>query len=499
MKLKELLKNLREFAVDGSEDTEISDIQYDSRAVGKGSIFVAIKGEKTDGNLFIPSAIANGAAVVVSDEVRVLEKITTVKVPNAREAMARLSAAFYGEPVGKLKLIGVTGTNGKTTTSFLVESILREAGLNPGVVGTINYRYGGKVLPAPNTTPESLDLQRLLRDMVNNSVKAVVMEVSSHALAQDRVAGCAFDAAIFTNLTQDHLDYHATMENYFAAKMRLFTDLIGEGRAAVINMDDAVGEALSRKTAGRVIGYGLKGKAGVSVYPRDISLGVQGIIGTLETSSGDIRIKSPLIGEFNLYNILAAVGAAVGLGISTDAIEKGIEALSNVPGRLEPVHAGQKFTILVDYAHTPDALERVLSAIRELSDKRIITVFGCGGNRDRGKRPVMGRIAVEYSDQVIITSDNPRTEDPMKIIEDIKAGIGRATGRSTLQVIPDRREAIKAAIDNAGDDDVVLLAGKGHEDYQITGNEKMHFDDREEAAKAVREGTVPIYGPKAVE
>ncbi|MEK6726089.1 MAG: UDP-N-acetylmuramoyl-L-alanyl-D-glutamate--2,6-diaminopimelate ligase [Deltaproteobacteria bacterium] len=494
MKLKELLKTLKSCKIEGSEDVEIFDIQYDSRKVRKGSLFIAIKGEKTDGNLFAEQALGRGAVAVVTDspEFGVLGFATTIYAPNAREALAKISTAFYGQPASKLKLVGITGTNGKTTTSFLVESILREAGLNPGVVGTINYRYAGKVLPAPNTTPESLDLQRLLNDMVESGVKAAVMEVSSHALSQERVAGCVFDVAVFTNLTQDHLDYHITMERYFEAKARLFTDFIDEGKTAVINMDDLKGEDLSKRALGRVIGYGIKGRGiETNIYPKDIKLGVEGIEGTLATPSGEIKIKSSLIGEFNLYNILAAAGAGVGLDLTVEVIERGITALKNVPGRLERVDAGQAFAILVDYAHTPDALERVLSTIRGLTDKRIITLFGCGGDRDRGKRPIMGRIAAEYSDIVIVTSDNPRTEEPLKIIEDITSGIVGAYGHAPLQVIPDRREAITEAIKEAREGDVVLLAGKGHEDYQIIGSQKIHFDDREEAIKAVREGTVP--------
>jgi len=493
MRLKELLKNLKSYKIKGSEEAEIFDIQYDSRNVGNGSVFVAIKGEKTDGNRFVPNVISMGAAAVVTDSpspylLSLMERgglrVAIIQVPNAREALARTSAAFYGGPASKLKLVGITGTNGKTTTSFLVESVLREAGLNPGVIGTINYRYAGKVLPAPNTTPESLDLQRLLRDMVDSGVKAVVMEVSSHALSQDRVSGLTFDAGVFTNLTQDHLDYHGTMEAYFDAKARLFTDFIEEGKAAVINMDDSKGEELSKRAAGRVIGYSGMGKGGVNIYPEDVTLGVDGIRGTFATPSGKVKIKSSLIGEFNLYNILAAVGAGVGLGLSVEVIERGITALKSVPGRLEIVDAGQPFTILVDYAHTPDALERVLSTIRDLTGKRIITVFGCGGDRDSGKRPIMGRIAAEYSNVVIVTSDNPRTEDPLKIIEDITGGIRKEA--MSIEVIPGRREAIGKAISLAEKGDVVLLAGKGHEDYQIIGEEKIHFDDREEARKAVQ-------------
>lgn len=489
MKLKELLKALKGYKIQGSEDAEVFDIQYDSRKVGKGSLFVAIKGEKADGNLFAEQVVESGAVAVVTDSsgLGVWSSATTIYVPNAREAMARISAAFYGRPAAKLKLVGITGTNGKTTTSFLVESVLREAGLNPGVVGTINYRYPGKALPAPNTTPESLDLQRLLNDMVESGVKSAVMEVSSHALSQERVGGCLFDVAVFTNLTQDHLDYHITMERYFEAKARLFTDFIDEGKTAVINMDDPKGVDISKRALGRVIGYGIKGRGiETDIYPKDIKLGVQGIEGTLATPSGEIKIKSSLIGEFNLYNILAAAGAGVGLGLPVEVIERGITALKKVPGRLERVDAGQLFTILVDYAHTPDALERVLSTIRGLTDKRIITLFGCGGDRDRGKRPIMGRVASEYSDIVIVTSDNPRTEEPLKIIEDITSGIVGAYGHRPLQVIPDRREAITEAIKEAREGEVVLLAGKGHEDYQIIGTEKIHFDDREEAIKAIR-------------
>ncbi|MBM2839266.1 MAG: UDP-N-acetylmuramyl-tripeptide synthetase [Deltaproteobacteria bacterium] len=467
MKLKELLKTLKSYKIQGSEDTEIFDIQYDSRKVGKGSLFIAIKGEKADGNLFAEQAVENGAVAVVTDSpfTPAIRERVVVAVPDSREALARISAVFYGEPSGKMKLVGITGTNGKTTTSFLVESVLSEAGLNPGIVGTINYRYAGKVLPAPNTTPESLDLQRLLNDMVESGVKTAVMEVSSHALSQERVGGCLFDVAVFTNLTQDHLDYHITMERYFEAKARLFTDFIDEGKTAVINMDDPKGEDLSKRALGRVIGYGIKGRGiETNIYPKDIKLGVEGIEGTLATPSGEIKIKSSLIGEFNLYNILAAAGAGVGLGLPVEVIERGITALKNVPGRLERVDAGQPFTILVDYAHTPDALERVLTTIRGLTDKRIITLFGCGGDRDRGKRPIMGRIATEYSDVVIVTSDNG----------------------SGVRVIPDRREAITEAIKEAREGDVVLLAGKGHEDYQIIGTQKIHFDDREEAIKAFK-------------
>ncbi|MDO8446077.1 MAG: UDP-N-acetylmuramoyl-L-alanyl-D-glutamate--2,6-diaminopimelate ligase [Deltaproteobacteria bacterium] len=493
MKLKELLKALKSYEIQGSEDTEIFDIQYDSRTVRRGSLFVAIKGKNADGNRFITDVISRGAIAIVTDSpspytLSLMERgglrVAVIQVPNAREALARISAAFYGQPASKLKMVGITGTNGKTTTSFLVESILREAGLNPGVIGTINYRYAGKVLPAPNTTPESLDLQRLLKEMVDSGVKSVVMEVSSHALDQGRVGGCKFDVGVFTNLTQDHLDYHLTMDKYFEAKARLFTDFIDEGRAAVINMDDPKGEDLSRRAVGRVIGYGVKGigigRGKENIYPKDIRLGIDGIKGTFMTPAGEVKVKSSFVGEFNLYNILAAVGAGVGLGLPVEAIEKGISDMKNVPGRLERVDAGQPFTILVDYAHTPDALERVLSTIRGLTDKRIITVFGCGGDRDKGKRPIMGKIAAEYSDIVIVTSDNPRTEDPMRIIEDIKAGMTEA------RVIPDRREAIREAIREANEGDVVLLAGKGHEDYQIIGEEKIHFDDQEEALKAVK-------------
>lgn len=494
MKLRELIKGLKGCKLHGSEDTEIIDIQYDSRSVGKGSLFFAVRGEKMDGNRFVPDVIARGAVAVVtesqsSDTLSLIDKggpeTAIITVPNVRAAMAGISAAFYGEPASKLKLVGITGTNGKTTTSYLVEGILKEAGLNPGVIGTINYRFAGKTLHAPNTTPESMDLQRLLGEMVKNKVKAVVMEVSSHALHQERVGGCIFDAGVFTNLTQDHLDYHVNMERYLEAKARLFTDFMNVNNAAVINMDDPAGVDLSRRAVGRVIGYGKTGKGigGEAIYPKDVTLGVGGIEGLIATPLGDIKINSKLMGEFNLYNILAAVGAGVGLGLQKEAIEKGIADLRNVPGRLERVDAGQAFTILVDYAHTPDALERVLSTIKGLTEKRIITVFGCGGDRDRGKRPVMGRIAAEYSDLVIVTSDNPRTEEPMKIIEDIKAGFrGQGSG---VRVIPDRREAVTEAIKEAKDGDVVLLAGKGHEDYQIIGNEKAHFDDREEARKAV--------------
>lgn len=501
MRLAELVKYAEPLLIKGDADPEITGLYYDSRKVGPGGLFFALKGVASDGHSFIGKALENGAAaVVLEDEQELPPGIVCIKVSDSRMAMARMAAGFYRNPSASFTLIGITGTNGKTTTTYIIEGILEKAGLPTAVMGTIAYRFGEKVIPAPNTTPESVDLQRTLREFADMGSKCVVMEVSSHALDQKRVDGSLFDAAVFTNLTREHLDYHKNMEAYLESKKRLFSDLLipdahKPRRHAVVNIDDPLGHIIARASKAPVVSYGLVGESRVSA--RNISFTVSGISGILATPKEGIPFHSKLLGRFNLYNILAAASVAVALDISPQAIQAGIEGHTMAPGRLEPVPNEHGVTLLVDYAHTDDALENVLKTLTELAQRRIITVFGCGGDRDRGKRPIMGEIAGRYSDLTIITSDNPRTEDPLAIIEEIRTGVvplglkeyqanelPAAFGEKGFAAIVSRREAIRLAVRFARPGDIVLLAGKGHEDYQIIGAEKQHFDDREEAAEA---------------
>ncbi|KAF0215751.1 MAG: UDP-N-acetylmuramoyl-L-alanyl-D-glutamate--2 6-diaminopimelate [Geobacteraceae bacterium] len=504
MLLADLIKSVTPLSVGGSTELEIQGLFYDSRKAEPGGLFFALRGAAFDGHRFIETAVKAGAtAVVVEDESLVPSGVTYVKVADARLAMSRMAAAFYRNPTAAVPLIGITGTNGKTTTTYLIEAILEKAGIAVAVLGTVSYRFRERAIPAPHTTPESVDLQMILRDLVGLGAGGVVMEVSSHALEQHRVDGCQFDIGVFTNLTRDHLDYHHDMESYLASKMRLFSELLTADEAkpvrrAVVNIDDPYGHLIARGAACPVITYGLV--ADSLVTARDVEFSVAGISGVLVTPKGEIPFRSRMLGRFNLYNILsaAAVGAALDLPLS--AIQAGIEEHKNVPGRLERVAGDRGVTLLVDYAHTGDALENVLRTLKDLAVGRIITVFGCGGDRDRGKRPVMGEVAVTYSDLAVITSDNPRSEEPRAIMEDIRAGIlplGMREYREAeladdflgkgFVAIEARREAIRLAVRLAMPGDIVLLAGKGHEDYQIIGNVKHHFDDREEAAAAFRE------------
>ncbi|MBI3753342.1 MAG: UDP-N-acetylmuramoyl-L-alanyl-D-glutamate--2,6-diaminopimelate ligase [Deltaproteobacteria bacterium] len=486
MKLSELIKNLPDKNVIGSAEIPICGIAYDSRKADKDCIFAAIKGERLDGSKFIHDAIKRGAAAVLAENAAAGISATQVIVPDVREAMARLASAFYGEPSRKMTLIGVTGTNGKTTITYLVESILSSAGFNAGVVGTINYRYKDKIFHAPHTTPEAPDLQRVLNEMIDSGITHCVMEVSSHSLAQKRVDSCRFAGGTFTNLTRDHLDYHRTMEEYFESKSRLFIDFIAKEKKgfAVINVDDLWGEKLLnlkfKISNFKFIRYSLKQDA--EIKPSKVSFSERGIEAMLDTSIGSVKISSPFLGEYNLQNIMAAVGIGIGLGLGKQVIENGIAILKRVPGRLERVDSKDGFQAVIDYAHTGDALERALNTLRPLTKGRLITVFGCGGDRDRGKRPIMGEIATRLSDFTIITSDNPRSEEPMEIIKEIEKGV-----KETYLAIPDRHEAIRAAVDMAVSGDIILVAGKGHEDYQIIGNKKFHFDDTEEIKKAMKD------------
>lgn len=491
MKFLELLDGV-ELVAPGAQaagNPEISGIEYDSRLVKPGSLFVAMRGKTSDGNRFVDQAIAAGAVAVVTDSDRDPAGIAWARVRHGRRALATLSANFYGHPAKKLGITGITGTNGKSTTAFLVEAILREAGRSGDLFGTIEYHVRGKVLPAPHTTPESLDLQRLLCETVATAGTEVVMEVSSHALAQGRTYGIPFDVAVFTNLTRDHLDYHNSMEEYFAAKRILFA---GSGspppRVAALNADDEYAMKLaeySRSLGSEVITYGWS-KADlhatkIEITPRETKF-------QLNSPQGNIAISSSLIGRVNVYNILGAAAAGMARGCSLESIAAGVSALKAVPGRFEGVDCGQPFTVVIDYAHTDDALRNLTFLAREFVKQdsgRVITVFGCGGDRDRAKRPLMGEAAGKGSDFVVLTSDNPRSEDPLAIINDAVVGLQRSGARYKTE--PDRRAAIALAIGEARSLDIVLIAGKGHEKVQITRAGIFPFDDREVAAEVLRE------------
>ncbi len=481
-------------------DREVLDITHDSRKVIPGSLFVAVRGFHSDGHQFISQALNRGAVAVVAEHEGTdsASADAVVLVEDTRKALALLADAFYGHPSRRLKLIGVTGTNGKTTTTYLVKSIIEAAGSAAGLIGTIDYRVGGRVYPAPNTTPDALDLQRLLAEMVDLGASFCVMEASSHALELGRTVGCEFAAAAFTNLTQDHLDFHKTMDSYFHAKLQLFMDLSPDG-VAVVNADDARAAEIVGATRARVITTGMTQAA--NVRPSEtIRHGLNGLSFTAVTPTGAVPVESPLVGRHNIYNILTAIGLGIAMGFETDVIAAGIANMKAVPGRMEKIIAGQPFGVIVDYAHTEDALVRLLEAAREITEGRIITVFGCGGDRDRTKRPKMGAVAAKGSDIVIVTSDNPRTEDPLAIIGEIEGGMAadavrvsfpavgdpRADGMTPYVVVPDRRLAIAEAVSMAKRDDVIVLAGKGHEDYQIIGEKKIHFDDREVAREEIR-------------
>jgi UDP-N-acetylmuramoyl-L-alanyl-D-glutamate--2,6-diaminopimelate ligase len=504
MRLRELLAVEKIEAVEGDVEREVTGLAYDSRQVAPGFVFFAIRGEKSDGHDFLQQAAERGAgALVVARPMPCPAGAVLLRVRDVRRAMGLWSAHFYGEPSRRLKLVGITGTNGKTTCSYLVESIFAAAGLAPGVIGTINYRYGARQVPSHHTTPESLDLESMLAEMVRSGVGAVAMEVSSHALAQERVRGLQFDAALFTNLSRDHLDYHRDMDDYFIAKSKLFTDHLAGGgkaqRSAVIYGADPRGGELVKLLRGTGIDVWTYGEdSRWDVHPLDVSSDVAGIRGTIAARERAVEFSSAMIGAANLQNILGATGLGCALELPTDVIAAGIQRLTSVPGRLEKVENQRGVSVLVDYAHTPDALEKVLAAVRPLTKRRVFAVFGCGGDRDRGKRPVMGEIAARLSDIAIVTSDNPRTENPGSIIAEVETGVRRTdkpripalqpeTRNPKLEtengyyVEEDRRAAIRIALASACPGDVVLIAGKGHEDYQIVGKEKIHFDDREVA------------------
>jgi UDP-N-acetylmuramoyl-L-alanyl-D-glutamate--2,6-diaminopimelate ligase len=475
----------------GALDRTVTSVTDDSRAVASGSLFVAVKGERVDGHRFVAQAAQAGAAAIVAQESVEAGSLPFVKVADSRKALGFIGSRFYGDPSARLSMIGVTGTNGKTTTTYLCKALLEGIGRHVGLIGTVAYQIGAETIPASHTTPGALELQGLLMKMTQAGLNSVVMEVSSHALAMDRTAGCEYDAAVFTNLTQDHLDYHRTMEEYFQAKLRLFTGL-GKGKKtgqrAIINMDDPRGAEIRAACRVPVWGYAVKSQADLKA--ERVHLSMNGSAFSAATPAGTFAVESRLVGEHNVYNLLGAIGVALHAGATCDQVCEAVAKVINVPGRFERVSAGQDFTVVVDYAHTEDALVRLLTAAQALKSHRIITLFGCGGDRDRGKRPKMGRAAVEYSDVVVLTSDNPRTEDPMAILREVEVGVREALqSRSHVEyhLVPDRREAIGMAVRLARTGDIVLIAGKGHEDYQIVGTKKVYFDDREAAREAIQQ------------
>ncbi|SEJ63690.1 UDP-N-acetylmuramoylalanyl-D-glutamate--2,6-diaminopimelate ligase [Propionispira arboris] len=488
--IKELAALLTEVSVVGDENTRIQSIAHDSRKVTQDTLFVCISGATVDGHKFIAQAIENGAvAVLVEKDVIVPKHITVVRVPDVKAAMHLVVPYFYDYPARKMRLVGITGTNGKTTTSYVLRAILREAGYKVGLIGTIQIMIEDEIQPIHNTTPDVIDLQCILADMAKAKMDYVVMEVSSHALAQDRVIGCEFDTAVFTNLTQDHLDYHKTLENYAKAKARLFDLVSAAGqtkgnKSAVINIDDAASLVMLEHTTCQCLTYAIHKESdlrasAINVLAKGANFTISGAFGTM-----DLKLK--ITGIFNVYNVLSAVGAALAEKIAPQIIQATLEKFTSVPGRFELVDEGQDFSVIVDYAHTPDGLENILHTARQIAKKRIITVFGCGGDRDRTKRPIMGRIAAKLSDVVIATSDNPRTEDPEFILSQVEAGVQEELAGKPHEKIIDRKTAIFRAIEIAQVDDIVIIAGKGHENYQILKDQTIHFDDKEVARAAIR-------------
>jgi UDP-N-acetylmuramoyl-L-alanyl-D-glutamate--2,6-diaminopimelate ligase len=485
--LKELLSELPQATVRGDEKIEVTAIAYDSREIAPDSAFVAIRGLARDGHEFIPQAVERGATTIVADNAESLSRlpphVVGVLVPDTRHALAMLACEFYGHPSREMLLVGITGTNGKTTTAHLVAELLREAGYKSvGIIGTLGASRDGDIFDTGRTTPESLDLQRLLADFLDGGSEAVVMEVSSHALALQRVAGCAFDAGIFTNLTQDHLDFHSDMEEYFAAKTRLFREVAEYSEryksfGAVINADDHYGRRLRDEVCADAlyITYGIENDAHVKA--EGVHLTPLGSSFVARSSTGDIHLELALSGRFNIYNALAAVGFGLLKEMPPSKIQAALQRSAAPEGRMEMIDCGQDFYVAVDYAHTPDGLKNVMATVKEFAPRRLITVFGCGGDRDRTKRPQMGLIAASFSNVCVVTSDNPRTEDPNKIIEEILGGVRGANAEYFVEL--DRRKAIEQALSMARGGDFVIVAGKGHETYQIFKDRTIHFDDRE--------------------
>lgn len=459
-------------------DAEINNIEYDSRNVKTGDLFCCVTGTFSDGHAFAQMAKEKGAAALMVER-RLDVELPQVIVENTRPAMAQAAAKFFGYPSREMKIVGITGTNGKTSTTYMIKSIAQEAGLKVGLIGTIHNLIGERILETERTTPASVDLQRILREMKNEGVELVVMEVSSHALDQYRVHGVEFDVGIFTNLTQDHLDYHKTFENYLGAKKKLFDS----SKKAVINADDQYFAKISEGLKIPITTFGIREKADFSAA--DIEITTAGVHFDMKTPEGTLKMKVNIPGLFSVFNTMGAAAAAMLLGFDGEKIRQGISKLVSVSGRLEPLPTNGDYTVLLDYAHTPDALGNVLRTVRGFAKGRVVTLFGCGGNRDKAKRPIMGEIAGCYSDFLVVTSDNPRDEDPMAIIASVLEGVNKSGCRHV--VIEDRRSAIKYALENARKDDVILLAGKGHEVYQEIGGGKRHFDEKEIVAELIEE------------
>jgi len=488
MKLDALLRGAEVRKILGPAEVEIRSVVYDSRKAAPGDLFFALHGEKLEGTQFAADALHRGAVAVASASASpanfpVHATWIELEPGSERRSLARVAANFYGRPAEALKLVGVTGTNGKTTTAFLVDSILRAAGFTTGLIGTTGYRTPKGAREALNTTPESLDLQQMFAEIRDAGGTHASLEASSHALAMERLWGCHFVAAIFTNLTRDHLDYHKSFEAYFAAKRRLFEGTgAGAPDAGVINADDPYGAQLAG-LAKRTLTYGLAGKADLAA--KKFALSFEGLEFMAQTPAGNIAVHSPLVGRINVYNILGAIGAAIALDVPPAKIEEGIAKLELVPGRFQRIDEGQPFLVVVDYAHTDDALRNLISTARELNPSgRIITVFGAGGERDRTKRPLMGEAAGSLSDIVVLTSDNPRSEDPLRIINDVVVGLQKVNAKYRIE--PDREQAIALAVEEARPGDIVLLAGKGHETYQVLREGTIDFDDREKARGILR-------------
>jgi UDP-N-acetylmuramoyl-L-alanyl-D-glutamate--2,6-diaminopimelate ligase len=483
MRLKELIKSIGDYQGGPLEDFQVKGISCNSKTVSAGYIFVAIKGTRQDGSRFISEAVKKGARLVIvqSSEFMVhsFKKAIFIHVKDARKALAELAAAFYGYPSRKIKIAGITGTNGKTTISYLVESILKEAGLDAAVIGTINYRFADKIVPAINTTPGPIEIQSLLAEMLESGVEYAAMEVSSHALDQNRIEGVDFSSAIFTNFTQDHLDYHLTMEKYFLAKAKLFKSL-NKNAFAVLNNDDPYSERIKKITAASVITYAIEKEAEVMAI--DIKLDISATNFSLICGKAKMPLTFRLIGKHNVYNALAAAAWGIKEELPPALIKSALEKFKFVPGRLERIDCAGGNLVFVDYAHTEDALANVIKTLRQVSKKRIIVVFGCGGDRDKSKRPKMGRVVSELADFAVITSDNPRSEKPLSIIEDIKRGINK----NNYCVIFERIDAIRESLSMAGPQDVVLIAGKGHENYQVLKDRIIHFDDCEAVKECLR-------------
>lgn len=494
--LTELIKGARcnDSAIESIDSIKITSVTADSRQVKEGTLFAAIRGFKKDGHDYINEVIKKGASVVLVnddfDESKTLlnngKNILFLKCRDSRESFGIIASNYFGNPSQKLKLIGITGTNGKTTTAYLLNSIFESGGINSGMIGTIIYKIANEEFPSSLTTPDAFVLNRFLRQMVDAGSTHSVMEVSSHAIHLKRISGCRFNIGIFTNLSSEHLDFHKTMEDYYKCKKSFFDSFErSESAKAVVNIDDEWGSRLARELGERVVSYSID-KPEASVKLSSVESSKSGIRGNVSTKTGVVEFSSSLSGYFNFYNILAAVAASVELGISPEIIGKGIDSLQEVPGRFQRIENNRGFDIIIDYAHTPDALEKLLTEAKKLCRGRLVTVFGCGGNRDTAKRPLMGSIAASLSEKIIVTSDNPRNEDPDAIISQILKGIGEAlTGN--VEVIPDRKTAIKYAIGSACSEDTVIIAGKGHEDYQIVGDKILRHDDREEVLKILQE------------